>query len=282
MTRAAVLSAGGFAGGAWMLGLVDGLRSEGIDLGEADLLVGTSAGARTAAQVATGGLDAAVELLRRADAPRLDFPATLEQFLATAMRIAAEAGDEREAARRLANIGPLGETLVTDAERRRVIAAHVPAREWPDLPLMVTAVDARTGGRATFDASSGVALHDALAATSALPGIIELAEIGGRRYADGGVHSVFNADLADGHDVVLVVSPLPALPQFQARLDRELETLGKARVRVVRADDESLAAIGPNSLDPLAAPAALEAGRAQATRELEGLRALWSSIRERS
>jgi hypothetical protein len=30
--RALVLSGGGFAGGGWMLGLVDGLRAKGVDL----------------------------------------------------------------------------------------------------------------------------------------------------------------------------------------------------------------------------------------------------------
>src|SRR5436190_1122947 len=45
--KAVVLSGGGFAGGAWMLGLIDSLADRGVDLGDADLIVGTSAGART-------------------------------------------------------------------------------------------------------------------------------------------------------------------------------------------------------------------------------------------
>ena len=38
-----------------MLGFIDGLRRDGVDLGEADLVVGTSAGARTGAQLAQPG-----------------------------------------------------------------------------------------------------------------------------------------------------------------------------------------------------------------------------------
>ena len=49
MGRAVVLSGGGTAGGAWMLGFIDGLREEGVDLTNADLIVGTSAGARAGA-----------------------------------------------------------------------------------------------------------------------------------------------------------------------------------------------------------------------------------------
>ena len=61
--RALVLSGGGTAGGAWMLGLIHGLREEGVDLGDADLIVGTSAGARTGAQLAAGILDGDLALV---------------------------------------------------------------------------------------------------------------------------------------------------------------------------------------------------------------------------
>jgi NTE family protein len=51
-------------------------------------------------------------------------------------------------------------------------------------------------------------------------------------------------------------------------LEVETAALGSARVRVIVADEASLAAIGPDSLSIDAAPAALEAGLAQARREL--------------
>jgi NTE family protein len=41
-----------------------------------------------------------------------------------------------------------------------------------------------------------VSLVDAVLASGALPGIFALTEVDGRRYADGGVHSLYNADLA--------------------------------------------------------------------------------------
>jgi hypothetical protein len=64
MTRAVVLSGGGRAGAAWMLGLAAGLREVGVDLAAADLIVGTSAGARTGAQLATGAVDQAITAYR--------------------------------------------------------------------------------------------------------------------------------------------------------------------------------------------------------------------------
>jgi NTE family protein len=73
-TKALVLSGGGTAGGAWMLGIIDALRNHGVDLGDAELIVGTSAGARTGAQLATGVLDQGVAMYQRSEVPRLEVP----------------------------------------------------------------------------------------------------------------------------------------------------------------------------------------------------------------
>ena len=68
-SRALVLSGGGNAGQAWMAGIISGLRELGTDLGDADLIVGTSAGARTGAQLATGALDQVMDMYRRSGVP---------------------------------------------------------------------------------------------------------------------------------------------------------------------------------------------------------------------
>ena len=52
MSRALVLSGGGTSGLAWQTGLLKGLGDNGVDLTDADLLVGTSAGAIMSAQLA--------------------------------------------------------------------------------------------------------------------------------------------------------------------------------------------------------------------------------------
>lgn len=275
MTRALVLSGGGPAGAAWMAGAIDALREEGVDLGAADLTVGTSAGARTATQLATGLLDRTVAMYRRGEAPNPPASATLDAFVGAAMRIAAEAGDPREAARRLATVAPLGPSLVSDADRRSAFAAMLPVDAWPEQRLVITAVDAESGERAAFDAGSGVELLDAVMASGALPGIFELTSIAGRRYADGGVHSVYNADLAAGHEVVVVLTPIPIDAYRRSLLDAETAALGDASVHVVVADDASLAAIGPDPLAVDTGAAAVEAGAAQARREVEALRAVW-------
>lgn len=274
-SKALVLSGGGAAGAAWMAGFISGLREQGTDLGDADLIVGTSAGARVGAQLATGVLSQAVGMHRRGGTPAVRRYATLPQWIAASMRIIAEAPDEQEAARRIAVMRPLGERLASGAERRRQVTALLPAGQWPAHRLLIAAVDADTGARVAFGAGSGAALADAVEASCALPGIYPLVIINGRRYADGGAYSLYSADLAAGHDVVTVLTPVPLNDYLRAKLDAEVTALGPATVHLVTADEQSLAAIGPDPNADDTAQAALGAGIAQARREIAALQALW-------
>jgi NTE family protein len=52
--RGLVLGGGGITGIAWELGVLAGLAEAGIDLGVADLVVGTSAGSVVGAQITSG------------------------------------------------------------------------------------------------------------------------------------------------------------------------------------------------------------------------------------
>jgi NTE family protein len=158
-----------------------------------------------------------------------------------------------------------------------VVAAQLPVCDWPRQRLLIAAVDAESGRRVTFSAVSGAGLVDAVLASGALPGIYPMVAIGRRRYADGGVHSLFSADLAAGYDVVAVFSPVPLNDYLQAVLDAEIKALGPATVHVVLADKQSLAAIGPDALSAATARAAAEAGMAQACREVTALQAIWPS-----
>ena len=113
---------------------------------------------------------------------------------------------------------------------------------------MITAVDTDSTCRATFDAHSGVQLLDTVRASCAVPGVFPSVTIDGRRYADGGLRSPFNADLATGHGVVIVLSPLRTNAYIQQLLEADIASLGDARVHVIMADEASLAAIGPDLL----------------------------------
>src|ERR1700742_166946 len=49
--RALVLGGGGSAGNAWLIGVIAGLSDAGLDVTQADLIIGTSAGSTAAAQL---------------------------------------------------------------------------------------------------------------------------------------------------------------------------------------------------------------------------------------
>ena len=170
-TRALVLSGGGTAGGAWMLGALYALRGQGVDLAAADLIVGTSAGARAGACLATGGLDHAVAMYQRSELPRLQVPVPFTEFVTAVAGVLADALDRHAAVRRIANFGSLGSELASGEDRGRMVAAHLSGNEWPPTGLQLVAVDADSGLRVTFDAASGVQLRDAVTASGALPGI---------------------------------------------------------------------------------------------------------------
>lgn len=67
MGKALVLGGGGIVGLAWEIGVLTGLRDAGVDLRDADVILGTSTGAIAAAQIVSGvALD---ELYERQLAP---------------------------------------------------------------------------------------------------------------------------------------------------------------------------------------------------------------------
>ena len=66
--RALVLGGGGVAGIAWTTGLLFGLSEKGVDLRDAELMLGTSAGAAVAAQL--GSPLSLAELFQRQVDPR--------------------------------------------------------------------------------------------------------------------------------------------------------------------------------------------------------------------
>ena len=156
---------------------------------------------------------------------------------------------------------------VAEPVRREVIAQRLPSHVWPERVLRVTAIDVATGELVVFDGDSGVDLVDAVAASCAVPGAWPPVTIGDRRYIDGGIGSTINLHVADdcAEAVVLVPAGESAPSAFGAGPANEIDEFRGAALGVF-ADDESLAAFGPNPLDPNCRPASARAGRAQGRR----------------
>ena len=273
---ALVLGGGGVAGIAWHTGILHGMADSGLDLRDADFIVGTSAGATVAAQLGSGApLDA---LFRQQVDPELQnyelkpTGMSLTELMETVVRVWEEVADPAERRRRIGAVAITAAT-VPESVRRAVVAGRLDEHSWPLRRIATVAVDANSGERCVFDAASGVDLVDAVAASSAVPGIWPPVTIGGHRYIDGGVYSLCNADLAEGFDKVLVLAPM-----VDPELDDQLDGLSvTSRAQVVSSDQASLAAFGVDPLDPSVRALAARAGYAQGRRSVASTAAFWSA-----
>jgi NTE family protein len=278
-TRALVLGGGGVAGIAWELGLLSGWAADGLDVAGADLVVGTSAGSIVGTLLRTDP-----DLQARYEAQLGPVPATepTVQFDGMAMLAAfgeALAGvtDQQEARARIGDLA-LEAATVPEGERRAIIESRIGDPEWPAGRLIVTAVDTADGEFLAFDAGAGVRLLDAVAASCAVPTVWPPITIGDRRCMDGGMRSITNADLVQGCEKVLVVSPTGGFPDspMGPTLDQEVELLRRdAEVLVVLADRTALAAFGTNPLDPATREPSARAGRAQSAATVDAVRSFW-------
>lgn len=277
MRRALVLGGGGITGIAWEWGILTGLVRAGVDVREADLVVGTSAGSVVGAQVAAG-LDIEERYKTQLEPPDAEVGATLGAGQLARYLFAVFAGS-RAPLKVRRRIGRLALRARTVPEERRiaVIESRMPVRDWPARDLTLTAVDAETGEYRGFDRSSGVPLVHAVAASCAVPGVWPPVTIDGRRYMDGGVRSGTNADLAAGYDRVLVLAPLPRGAGPIPGVHTQVEALRpRSRVALITPDRTALAAFGRNVLDPTRREPAARAGLAQSAAILGEARRLWS------
>jgi NTE family protein len=280
--RALVLGGGGVAGIAWITGLLFGLSEEGVDLRNADLTLGTSAGSAVAAQL--GSSLSLEELYRRQVDPARQTreitpdPRLLQQLL-QAFPTNATPCDRVELTRKVGQWA-LQAPTVTEADRRSVVANRLPAHTWPDRLLRITAVDTESGETSIFDRHSGTHLIDAVAASCAVPGVWPPVTIDSHRYMDGGVRSSDNADLAQGYARIVILSPngLRADEVVAFPLQDQLDTLEKAGAQtyLVEPDNQSRTAIGINPLLPKTRKPAAEAGRAQALTIAKDLGHFWA------
>ncbi len=276
---ALVLGGGGITGIAWETGVLAGLAEAGVDLTGADLVVGTSAGSVVGAQV-TGGAELEGLYARQLEPPASEKVARLTRAALAryALAMLRSRGRDEEFRRRMGALALAAERAgrtPSEQERLDVIGSRLVGTGWPDRPLVVTAVDARTGGFRPFDRTSGVPLLQAVAASCAVPGVYPPVTIDGRRYIDGGVRSTANADLAQGCERLGVLAPIPRGVGQMASVDAQVSGM-VSRVAVVSPDAASRAAIGRNVLDPAARAASARAGRAQAAAVAERVAEAWT------
>ena len=282
--RALIFGAGGHAASAWEIGIVTGFSDLGIDVRNADLFVGTSAGARVAAQI-TSGLPLEELFMRQTDLnqqpseapPGFDAKEWRQQLEL------AKTGDDdhQEVLRRIGDFA-LTTASGSGSARRKFVASQLPATTWPEKKLLIATVEAESGERCVFDRNSGIDLVDAVTASGALAGVWPPVSFHGHHYIDGGFYSTENADLASDCDRVVILALRAGVPPLAlVSLDTAIQVLRARNVRVEvvhpdKATEETFASVGRNLLDPAVAGPAARAGREQGRNLAHGhLATLW-------
>ena len=296
-TRALVLGGGGPVGIAWESGLIAGLAQGGVDLGQADFIMGTSAGSFVGARLALGAQAATLAdpiLAEPPPAPRPEGQAkpstsTPPADLSVLVKMMAEAqAGVRDAQEVRAEIGAFALAAQTPDEATFIQSfghafAGLPDDAWPGRGFACSAVDALTGEFKLWTKDSGVGVTRAVASSCSVPGIYPPVTLDGRRYIDGGMRSTINADQAVGHDLVVVVQVRggatagAAAEAMAARVEAELDVLRQdgAKVVLIGPDAGSQAAMGLNLMDFRKRADAARAGLAQGLAQAASLKAAW-------
>jgi NTE family protein len=276
--RAVILGGGGITGIAWETGILLGLSDEGVDLGTADAIIGTSAGSFVGASLAGGLVAGYFEHQFDDDVPEIRAVMSAATIDAWRKAIAEGDGNPEAVGRALGRLALATPTL-SPADRAKVVASRLLSSEWPEGPLKLTAINADTGVLHLFDKDSGVPITSAAAASGALPGVNPPIQAQGQVWIDGGSYSAANIHLGASYNKVVVIAPVadgwPGHPgprdEFAA-----LQASGTQGILIVP-DKYSKEAIGPNLFDPGRRPCAAEAGRKQGRHIATEVSTLWEN-----
>jgi NTE family protein len=171
--------------------------------------------------------------------------------------------------------GALAAEVISEERYLGALSRRLPFVDWPERPLLITAVDAHTGEPFAWDRSAGVALVRAVAASCAVPGIFPPVTVNGSRFMDGGVRSGTNADLAADAERVVVLAPLaPVRPRGAptAELDARRE---RSAVVLAVPDETVLDVLGPDVFDTTRWEPVLDAAIAQGRRIAPDVAPVW-------
>lgn len=272
---ALVLGGGGITGIAWELGILAGLAEAGIDLTDADRVIGTSAGSVVGVQITSGTPIAELyeEQLAPPDAElggRLSRLALLKMVPPYVLP-----GDGRT---KLARVGKMALKAHQpgSVDREGIIRSRINTEDWPDRDLRITAVEAESGEFTVFTRDSGVDVVRAVAASCAVPTVWPPVAIDGKHYIDGGMRSSANVDLAVGAERVIVLAPLPQALSKATSIRAQLEKVTPREWTVITPDPEALAAFGKNLLDPAKRADAARSGLRQSADLVDEVRHVWS------
>ncbi|WP_314036301.1 patatin-like phospholipase family protein [Dietzia sp. CH92] len=222
MTRVAlVLGCGGTIGAAWAIAALQALSDQaGLDPREADVLLGTSAGAELVTMLAGGvSVSELVDMqCGRATDPRLrDHIASTPASVPPLPRFPLLNPGLVRRRSGLAGLTGIAPTGRADASWLQRLAEQFEVGAWlPHPAARMVAYDVRAGERVVFGAPGSpiATVGEALRASWATPGWMPPVPIGDRIFVDGGMGSTASVDLIgpDEADLIYVIAPMASAP----------------------------------------------------------------------
>ena len=274
-----VLGGGGITGAAYEFAALMAIRmATGWNPNDAEIIVGTSAGATVAAVARAERLE--IDVLTGGDRSRSEYSEHMSGYLLRRTRPTGFARWIRHGIlpglRRPGLEMALGGPAPFDPEGVIDYVEHLAgplAHSWPAEPTLITAYDLADRRLVVFgtDDAPDVTLGEAVAASSAVPLVYQPITLNGRHYVDGGVASGTSAHLVFEHakkplDFILIIAPMAAEEErdgarfYEGLLDRagaeslnaELEvieaTWPDTDIVVLRPDSQVLSAARPNPM----------------------------------
>lgn len=240
---ALALSGGGHYGIAFHIGYLKGLFDKGIDLRTVDYIIGTSAGSQVSTTISSM-IDWDTiwqeQIIEKVNETTPISDKEMGELFQAFDQLAKESKSTKAWVDGMGEISKNTQPNVSLDARRDMIRnrlGSVPL-EWND-KLNIVATELETSERKVFNAQSGVALIDALAASSALQGVWQPIPINGYHYYDGGSYSMENPDVVDDAvKVIVLTTNLPIeTPYTLDQLVEQMKADGKD-VYVVKPSDE--------------------------------------------
>lgn len=240
---ALALSGGGHYGIAFHIGYLKGLFDKGIDLRTVDYIIGTSAGSqvsKTISSMIDWDTIWQEQIIEKVNETTPISDKEMGELFQAFDQLAKESKSTKAWVDGMGEISKNTQPNVSLDARRDMIRnrlGSVPL-EWND-KLNIVATELETSERKVFNAQSGVALIDALAASSALQGVWQPIPINGYHYYDGGSYSMENPDVVDDAvKVIVLTTNLPIeTPYALDQLVEQMKADGKD-VYVVKPSDE--------------------------------------------
>ncbi|KTW18407.1 phospholipase [Staphylococcus warneri] len=240
---ALALSGGGHYGIAFHIGYLKGLFDKGIDLRTVDYIIGTSAGSQVSTTISSM-IDWDTiwqeQIIEKVNETTPISDKEMGELFQAFDQLAKESKSTKAWVDGMGEISKNTQPNVSLDARRDMIRnrlGSVPL-EWND-KLNIVATELETSERKVFNAQSGVALIDALAASSALQGVWQPIPINGYHYYDGGSYSMENPDVVDDAvKLIVLTTNLPIeTPYALDQLVEQMKADGKD-VYVVKPSDE--------------------------------------------